>query len=719
MTHDLVSGPGLARLRRSRASLCALAMLTALISVGSGCAQEPSDPDLAGAEDEEDVARAEEALGLPNLAFGKHATQSSTHETGAVASRAVDGNDDGAFSSGSVTSTNADAWPYAWWQVDLGSAREIGTVVLVNRTDCCAERLSNFNVEYSSDGYQWAVAATFPGTVAREVSLDLDVTARFVRVHLNSQNYLSLAEVKVYPRTAPPNLALHRATEQSSTGWGGDSWLATDGKPDGAYGHGSVTHTGYDQGAFWQVDLGSVQTIGDVVIYNRTDPCCTDRLANFLVKVSEDKINWKTVAAHPGTAPARVTLATIDPSTGDHAAGQFLRVELVGQGYLSLAEVEVHAPALRFDPADAFNSRYVIASRENGRVLGTGVDGSPSFAAWSAANGQLWRFRPTADGRYELQSLPNGSLRSLTDTSYLIADLFLLPWYDRYERSLANVPSQYTPTGSQMWRVQDVGGGFFTIVSPNFGWYLEGGGGLAFWTWSGTLRQYWRIFPAPSTTTDESQIARQRQDAIDAGLVLEKVADPNPQPIATPPQLTSLALPPLETTPVLLGDTPVPYYCVNDPTRDRAAQVQTNPYYRLRREQLYRREDNYTFAANTETDRTLSWTWGISDANSATVTSKVAVTVEASAQFSYAGVSANLKYSMTKELGTSETTTHAETRSGTSSVTVHHSAGQPEQLVVAYALVDRYTMTDALGHTIVSWDFPHEAGEQRSYPPQP
>lgn len=59
----------------------------------------------------------------PNLARGKTATQSSTSGT-AVAARAVDGNTNGVFASGSVTQTNTSTQP--WWQVDLGSAAAVG-----------------------------------------------------------------------------------------------------------------------------------------------------------------------------------------------------------------------------------------------------------------------------------------------------------------------------------------------------------------------------------------------------------------------------------------------------------------------------------------------------------------------------------------------------------------------------------------------------------------
>ena len=34
----------------------------------------------------------------------------------------------------------------AWWRVDLGHEKNVGKIIVVNRADCCAERLQNFEV---------------------------------------------------------------------------------------------------------------------------------------------------------------------------------------------------------------------------------------------------------------------------------------------------------------------------------------------------------------------------------------------------------------------------------------------------------------------------------------------------------------------------------------------------------------------------------------------
>jgi endonuclease/exonuclease/phosphatase family metal-dependent hydrolase len=141
------------------------------------------------------------------------------------------------------------------------------------------------------------------------------------------------------------NLALGKETVQSSTGWSGDSSRAVDGNTDGDYSGGnSITHTQYDANAWWQVDLGASSDISEIVINNRTD-CCSDRLSDFYVLISDASMNERTLddllsddsvysTYYDG---AVITVASLPVS----AAGRFVKVQLAGLNYLSLAEVQV------------------------------------------------------------------------------------------------------------------------------------------------------------------------------------------------------------------------------------------------------------------------------------------------------------------------------------------------------------------------------------------
>jgi fibronectin-binding autotransporter adhesin len=152
-----------------------------------------------------------------NVARGKSATQSST-ASGGVASRAVDGNTNGTWGSGSVTHTNTEGNP--WWQVDLGADTAINQVLMYNRTDCCGDRLSDVWVEIldASNQVLWTTPANLnPGNAldyppstgilgADVLSANNGdpVTGRYVKITLiGSSKTLSLAEVQVMSPIAP------------------------------------------------------------------------------------------------------------------------------------------------------------------------------------------------------------------------------------------------------------------------------------------------------------------------------------------------------------------------------------------------------------------------------------------------------------------------------------------------------------------------------------
>ncbi len=291
-----------------------------------------------------------------DLAQGQPATQSSTLPGTPAAGVAVDGNTDGNFYDGSVTATNLD--PNPWWQVDLGASVPIGSVVVWNRTDCCGARLNDYWVFISNTPFlptdtpanlQFQVgvvgihqtSAPNPST-----TISLSATGRYVRVQLTNPNYLSLAEVQVFGVAASPPPG--RVASQSSTLPGFPSAAAAsaiDGNTDGSFFDGSVTATNLDSGAWWQVDLGAPITVNTVTIWNRTD-CCSSRLSDYWVFVSTTpflatdtpatlQFRAGTLSSHQTTAPNPFV------SIPFGVQGRYVRVQLTGTNYLSLAEVQV------------------------------------------------------------------------------------------------------------------------------------------------------------------------------------------------------------------------------------------------------------------------------------------------------------------------------------------------------------------------------------------
>ena len=116
-----------------------------------------------------------------------------------------------------------------------------------------------------------------------------------------------------------------------------DAAGACDGVKDGQWGF----HTENTDRPWWQVDLGAATAIGRVVVWNRCDAGLAGRTANLLVLVSDDGASWRQVYQHDG----RVFFGFSDGKPLEmrleKVTGRFVRIQLPGQSYLHLDEVEV------------------------------------------------------------------------------------------------------------------------------------------------------------------------------------------------------------------------------------------------------------------------------------------------------------------------------------------------------------------------------------------
>jgi hypothetical protein len=144
------------------------------------------------------------------------------------------------------------------------------------------------------------------------------------------------------------NLAQGKVAAQSSSPFGAPANRAVDGNTSGNWADNSVTHTDLNANAWWQVDLGASATLSSIVIWNRTD-CCGDRLSDYWVFVSDTPFGPSdtpsTLQNRAGTWSNHQT-SMPNPSVTVGASGvqgRYLRVQLSGTNYLSLAEVQVFA----------------------------------------------------------------------------------------------------------------------------------------------------------------------------------------------------------------------------------------------------------------------------------------------------------------------------------------------------------------------------------------
>ncbi|WP_054023591.1 polysaccharide lyase family 8 super-sandwich domain-containing protein [Bacillus sp. FJAT-28004] len=168
--------------------------------------------------------------------------------------------------------------------------------------------------------------------------------------------------------TGPINLANGKTATQSSTLYGKHASLAVDGNTNSTFNGGSVTHSTYEAQPWWMVDLGSNQSIGNIKIFNRTDVCCMNRLGDYNVSILDQNQNtvWTN---HQTTYP--------NPSTTVNAIGvkgRYVKIQLTGTNYLSLAEVQVFP----YEPPASSNLKLWLRAD-----AGVTSDGNGKVSAWA------------------------------------------------------------------------------------------------------------------------------------------------------------------------------------------------------------------------------------------------------------------------------------------------------------------------------------------------
>jgi alpha-L-fucosidase len=245
---------------------------------------------------------------------------------------------------------------------------------------------------------QPGVAAYHVDLVAGKVTLPVERKGRYVRVQLAGDNALALAEVQVLKSEAPPppayrNVALGAYATQSSTENGGVPTRAQDGITDGQFSANSVTHTAAENQPWWQADLRSTQQLTSVVVWNRTD-CCADRLTDFYVLVSTDPFastDLDRTRHQPGVRAYHIR--ELDgPSVHIKVSGaaRYVRVQLAGTGYLSLAEVQIFNNERPSQPDVAAH----IRDNQFGMFIHYGL-GTYTDQQWATPNTSPSVFNPT------------------------------------------------------------------------------------------------------------------------------------------------------------------------------------------------------------------------------------------------------------------------------------------------------------------------------------
>ena len=125
--------------------------------------------------------------------------------------------------------------------------------------------------------------------------------------------------------------------------------LAVNGNIDSIFSNRSSSSTNNDYQAWWQVDMGAIYSLTDVKVWNRTD-CCSDRLSNFYVLVSNVPFNSTDLTAtrnQSGVSSFYVSGAAGTPSAiSINRSARYIRIQLSGTNYLTIAEVQAFSTGL-------------------------------------------------------------------------------------------------------------------------------------------------------------------------------------------------------------------------------------------------------------------------------------------------------------------------------------------------------------------------------------
>lgn len=221
------------------------------------------------------------------------------------------------------------------------------------------------------------------------------------------------------PTSVSTLISQGKTATQSSVDYGGEASRAVDGNTSGLWGDNSTTHTTFENQPWWQVDLGQSSPLSRVIVWNRKD-CCSDRLQNFYVLVSNNDMTGKTLAqllADPtvkSTQVASLNGATNTTVQIGNTSARYVRVQLSGANFLSLGEVQVYGdntatPLPTVSPTASTQITYETRTGASGRVWVVNPD-NDSVSVLDAVTNALVREIPVGIAPRTLAIAPNGNI---------------------------------------------------------------------------------------------------------------------------------------------------------------------------------------------------------------------------------------------------------------------------------------------------------------------
>ncbi|XP_002732335.1 uncharacterized protein LOC100366648 [Saccoglossus kowalevskii] len=292
---------------------------------------------------------------LANVALGKPTSVSFLRYPEYPSSNAVDGNTDSSWYGNSCTHTYKQFQP--WFRVDLGSSKVVHEVIVTNRKDCCAERITGAEVRVGQNhpdfelntkcGDKVTAAESSQTTLVFECSPA--ITGRYVSLQLiGVTEVLNFCEIEVMAESSPRlvNVAVGHTASISGLQYANyPASLAVNGNTNSNFFEGSCTHSTDSYEPWFKVDLDGTYKIHEVVITNRKD-CCDFRIADGEVRAGLSTVISENTRCGTRVTQAESTQTTLTFVCDPPVNGRYVSLQLMGRsGVMNFCEMEVMAGA--------------------------------------------------------------------------------------------------------------------------------------------------------------------------------------------------------------------------------------------------------------------------------------------------------------------------------------------------------------------------------------
>uniref|UniRef100_A0AAZ1WX81 Fucolectin tachylectin-4 pentraxin-1 domain-containing protein n=1 Tax=Oreochromis aureus TaxID=47969 RepID=A0AAZ1WX81_OREAU len=140
---------------------------------------------------------------LQNVALKKPTVQSSTSSPPFLSSKAVDGYKNGNIRGAGFSHTKEETNP--WWRVDLLAVYKVNAVTIINRQDCCSERILGVEIrigdsldQSGNQNPRCGIIESLDGTPTYTFHCN-EMEGRYINVFMPAPlRVLTLCEVEVF-----------------------------------------------------------------------------------------------------------------------------------------------------------------------------------------------------------------------------------------------------------------------------------------------------------------------------------------------------------------------------------------------------------------------------------------------------------------------------------------------------------------------------------------